>query len=89
MKRARLRRPGRHCAAGRIGAAGEIAHEAFVDWRVLEGEVIEVLGERQLGDRELYRVERACFSDISAVSRSPTKRCGSCLRLIAVASVSS
>ena len=36
-----------------------------------------------------YRIERACFSEISALSRSPTKRCGSCLRLIAVASVSS
>ena len=36
-----------------------------------------------------YLIERACFSDISALSRSPTKRCGSCLRLIAVANVSS
>jgi hypothetical protein len=36
-----------------------------------------------------YRIERACFSDISAFSRSPTKRCGSCWRFNAMASVSS
>ncbi len=36
-----------------------------------------------------YLIERACFSEISAFRRSPTKRCGSCLRLSAVASVSS
>jgi hypothetical protein len=36
-----------------------------------------------------YLIERACFSEISAFKRSPTKRCGSCLRLIAAASVSS
>src|SRR5579863_2369235 len=34
-------------------AAGEIANQAFVDWRILEGEVVDVFGERQLGDREL------------------------------------
>ena len=36
-----------------------------------------------------YLIERACFSAISALSRSPTKRCGSCLRLTARLSVSS
>ena len=36
-----------------------------------------------------YLIERTRFSEISAFRRSPTKRCGSCLRLIAVASVSS
>ena len=36
-----------------------------------------------------YLIERACFSEISAFRRSPTKRCGSCLRLSAVVSVSS
>jgi hypothetical protein len=36
-----------------------------------------------------YLIERACFSEISALSRSPTSRCGSCLRLIAEARVSS
>ena len=29
-------------------------------------------------------IDRACFSEISARRRSPTKRCGSCWRLSAV-----
>ena len=36
-----------------------------------------------------YLIERACFSAISAVSRSPTTRWGSCWRLTAVAMISS
>ena len=38
---------------GDEAAAGEIAHESLVDRRVIEREVVDVLGERQLGDREL------------------------------------
>jgi hypothetical protein len=34
-------------------AAGEVAHQCLIDRRALELEVIEVLGERQLGDGEL------------------------------------
>ena len=34
-------------------AAGEVAHESLVDRRVLEREVVDVLGQRQLGDGEL------------------------------------
>jgi hypothetical protein len=34
-------------------AAGEIAHQALVDWRALELEAVDVLGERQLGDGQL------------------------------------
>ena len=34
-------------------AAGEVANEGLVDRRVLEGEVVDVFGERQLGDGEL------------------------------------
>ena len=34
-------------------AAGEIAHQGLVDRRALELEVVEILGERQLGNREL------------------------------------
>ena len=41
------------CWLGDEAAAGEVANEGLVDWRVLEGEVVEVLGERQLRDREL------------------------------------
>jgi len=36
-----------------------------------------------------YLIERACFSSISALSRSPTMRWGSCWRLTAVAMISS
>jgi hypothetical protein len=38
---------------GKEGAAGEIAHERLVDWRARELEVVEILGERQLGNGEL------------------------------------
>ena len=38
---------------GDEAAAGEIANEGLVDRRVLEGEVVDVLGERQLGDGDL------------------------------------
>src|ERR1700683_1962848 len=34
-------------------AAGEVAHEGLVDRRVFELEVVEILGERQLGEGEL------------------------------------
>ena len=34
-------------------AAGEVVHQRLVDRRALELEVVEVLGERQLGDGEL------------------------------------
>jgi hypothetical protein len=36
-----------------------------------------------------YLIERACFSESSAVSRSLTTRCGSCWRFTAVATTSS
>ena len=38
---------------GDEAAAGEVVHERLVDRRALELEVVEVLGERQLGDGEL------------------------------------
>src|SRR5208283_5951849 len=34
-------------------AAGEVVHERLIDRRAFELEVVEVLGERQLGDGEL------------------------------------
>ncbi len=34
-------------------AAGEVANDGLVDRSVHEGEVFDVLGERQLGDGEL------------------------------------
>src|SRR5580704_6489420 len=38
---------------GDESAAGQIAHESLVDRRILEGEVFDVFGQRQLGDGEL------------------------------------
>src|SRR5437899_253247 len=38
---------------GNEAAAGEVVDERLIDWRTIEAEVIEVLGERQLGDGEL------------------------------------
>ena len=38
---------------GDEAAGGEVAHESLVDRRVLEREVVDVLGQRQLGDGEL------------------------------------
>ena len=38
---------------GDEAAAGEVANEGLIDRRVLEGEVVEVLGERQLGGGDL------------------------------------
>ncbi len=38
---------------GDEAAAGEVANDGLVDRSVHEGEVVDVLGERQLGDGEL------------------------------------
>jgi hypothetical protein len=38
---------------GDEAAAGQIAYESLIDRRVLEGEVVDVLGRRQFGDGEL------------------------------------
>jgi len=45
---------------GKESAAGEIAHQCLVDRRSVELEVIEILGERQLGNGELI-FDRACL----------------------------
>src|SRR6516162_2789659 len=45
---------------GKESAAGEIAHECFVDRRARELEVVEILGERQLGNGELVP-NRTCL----------------------------
>jgi hypothetical protein len=42
------------------GAAGEVIDERFVDWCSFELEVVEVFGERQLGNGELV-LDRACL----------------------------
>ena len=45
---------------GDEAAAGQVAHESLIDRRVLKGEVVDVLGQRQLGDGELIFDWRAC-----------------------------
>jgi hypothetical protein len=62
-------------------AAGEVADQRLVDRRVVEVELLDLLGQRQLGAVIWYLIERACFSLISAFSRSPMICCGSCWRL--------
>lgn len=55
-------------------AAGEVADQRLVDRRVVEGEVLDVAASGSLAMVIWYLIERACFSLISAVSRSPTMR---------------
>src|SRR5262249_25190697 len=38
---------------GQEAAGGEIADQRLVDWRTFEAEVVNILGQRQLGDGEL------------------------------------
>jgi hypothetical protein len=38
---------------GDEAAAGQIAHESLIDRRFLEGEVVDVLSQRQFSDGEL------------------------------------
>ena len=47
--------PTKHDVAlmGEEVAAGEVAHQGLVDRRVVEDEVVDVLGQRQLGDGDL------------------------------------
>jgi hypothetical protein len=66
-------------------AAGQIAHEGLVDRRALELEVVEVLASGSLAMVSWYLIERACFSLISAASKSPMMRWGSWWRLTATA----
>ena len=41
-------------------ASGEIAHQALVDRRAFELEAVDILGQRQFGDRQLV-LDRACL----------------------------
>jgi hypothetical protein len=59
---------------GDKAAAGEIIDECLVDRRAVELEVSDVLGEGSLAMVSWYLIDLACFSLISAVSKSPTMR---------------
>jgi hypothetical protein len=58
----------------------------LVDRGAFEPKIVEIFGERLVS---WYLIERACFSLISAVSKSSMMLCGSCWRLTAVAMISS
>src|ERR1700733_13678067 len=66
-------------------ATDQVAHQRLVDRRACKRKLIDVLGQRQLGDGDLILDRTRLFSLISAVSKSPTMRCGSCWRFTAVA----
>ena len=82
-------------------AAAEVVNEGLVDRRVLEREIVEVFGDRQLGGRDLIldrprlflrdlgAQEDAAQSSLRRLRTLVCERCGSCWRLSAVASVSS
>ena len=58
-------------------AAGEVAYQGLVDRRLVEGEVVDILGKRQLGDGDLV-LDRArlLLGDLGGVRRSPTMLLG-------------
>ena len=80
----------------------EVTHKRLVDRRAVEGELLDLAGDGQLGDGDLV-FDRSCpspavsnrwrhagsISLISAASRSLTTFCGSCCRRTAVAISSS
>jgi hypothetical protein len=73
---------------GDKAAAGEIVDQRLIDGRALE-QSSRSLASGSLAMVSWYLIDRACFSLISALSRSPTMRWGSCWRLMAVAMTSS
>ena len=74
---------------GKKVAGRRLAVQRLVDRRAGEVEPVEILGQRQFGNGELILIERAFFSAISALKRSPTIRGGSWRRLMPVAITSS
>ena len=70
-------------------AAGEVVHERLIDRRAFELEVVEVLGERQLGDGELI-LDRARLLLVDlGVEQITDDALGFIWRLTAVAMISS
>jgi len=70
-------------------AERQVADQALVDRCAGEVELVDVLSQRQLGDGELVLDRAGLFSAISALSRSPTMRGGSCRRLMPLVITSS
>jgi hypothetical protein len=57
---------------GKEVAGCQLANERLVDGRAVEAEVVDILGQRQFAMVSWYLIDCACFSAISALSRSPT-----------------
>jgi hypothetical protein len=71
------------------GSGRQVADKAFIDGRVGEVEVVDVLCERELGDAELVADgARLLLGDLGC-RRSPTIRGGSCWRLMPLLMASS
>src|SRR5712672_3258796 len=74
---------------GDEAAAGEVVDEFWLIGVPSNWKSSRSLASGSLAMVSWYLMERACFSLISALSRSPTMRCGSCWRLTAAAMISS
>ncbi len=70
-------------------SGGQITDQRLVDLGRFEVELLQFLCQCSLAIVIWYLIERACFSRISAASRSPMICWGSCWRLTAVAMISS
>jgi hypothetical protein len=74
---------------GQEGAGRQFAHQGLVDWRAGKLKVVDILGQRQLGDGQLvFDRPRLLLSNLG-LSRSPTMRAGSSRRLMPTAITSS
>src|SRR5690606_17502697 len=69
-------------------SGGQIARQRFVTGVSSKLNSSTSLAKGSLAMVIWYLIERACFSLISAFSRSPTICCGSCCRFTAVAMIS-
>ena len=88
--RCRCRRPARRCAdAARKSPPARSRTRVSLIGVPSKSKSSMSLASGSLAMVIWYLIERACFSAISAVSRSPTTRCGSCWRLTAVVMISS
>src|SRR3954451_7357104 len=74
---------------GEEGSAGQLADQSLVTGVPSKSKSSMSLVSGSLATVSWYLIDRACFSAISAESRSPTMRGGSCWRLMPVAMTSS
>ncbi len=71
-------------------AGRQVAHQRLVDRRALEHELLDVPGQRQLGDGDLVLDRsRLLLGDLGLKADHQTTRLGSCWRFTAVETISS